>query len=126
MYFVTSIAMPLRQFDTQLVDDLLALGGGELRDQLLADLSRCAAQIRENGGSPRQDMPPPEQIRRDLHELRGIALTIGATGLSEYCLETEDRLFHPPDATSRLRYATIAAACDALAEGILARRVDPA
>lgn len=120
--------MLLRQFDAQLVDELLVLGGHDLRNQLLADLSRCATVLRDAAHVTGSDAPPqtPEDLKRDLHELRGIALTIGAAGLSDYCLETETRLCQRPDATARSRFDAIATACEAVCAGIRARRIDPA
>ncbi|MCH8467625.1 MAG: hypothetical protein LAT78_13790 [Roseinatronobacter sp.] len=72
--------MPLRQFDTHLVRYMITLAGDALQDQLPADFERCASVLR--------DMPQTAglaQQRRALHELRGLALAIGAEQLASLC-----------------------------------------
>jgi HPt (histidine-containing phosphotransfer) domain-containing protein len=72
------------------LDELLSLGGAELRDHFLADIQRCQAQLTQSmtlaASDQRQGL---EQSRRVLHELRGISLTIGAAPLVKLCAEAE-------------------------------------
>ena len=76
--------------DKAQLDALLSLGGRALCDQFVADLERCQARFTEAlglaAGDKRQAL---ESARRALHELRGIALTVGATPLTRDCAKAE-------------------------------------
>ncbi len=77
--------MSLREFDTHLVSSMIALAGAGLQNQLPADFERCAQRlhdIRRSGGHA--------QMQRALHELRGLALAVGADQLADLCAGIEN------------------------------------
>jgi HPt (histidine-containing phosphotransfer) domain-containing protein len=77
--------MSLREFDTHLVSSMIALAGAGLQTQLPADFERCAQRLRDiprNGGGA--------QLQCALHELRGLALAVGAEQLAELCAGVEN------------------------------------
>lgn len=69
---------------------LLEMGGESLRAQLLEDLQRYEAQIAAlSTGAPVGQPPFPLDLRHMLHEMRGIAVTIGAAVLTQSCAAAE-------------------------------------
>ena len=82
--------MSVQLYDKTQLDALLSLGGAELRDQFLADLQRCQQQLRHSIARTADDEKGGlAQARHGLHEMRGIALTVGATPLIRLCAESE-------------------------------------
>jgi HPt (histidine-containing phosphotransfer) domain-containing protein len=76
--------------DQTQLDALLSLGGRTLCDQFVSDLERCESRFREAIGVASADKRQGlEMARRALHELRGIALTVGATSLTRSCAKAE-------------------------------------
>ena len=82
--------MTARICDQTQLDALLNLGGRALCDQFVADLGRCQARLTEALGLASADQRQGlEMARCALHELRGIALTVGATSLTRSCAKAE-------------------------------------
>ena len=82
--------MSLCQYDTRLVREMIALAGDALQSQLPADFERCAQMLR--------NIPPDGEFaeqRRALHELRGLALAVGAEQLASLCAGTEQHARSP-------------------------------
>ncbi|ATX65833.1 Hpt domain-containing protein [Roseinatronobacter bogoriensis subsp. barguzinensis] len=107
--------MTARICDQMQLDALLSLGGRALSDQFVADLARCETHFIEALGVASTDKRQGlELARRALHELRGIALTVGATSLSRQCAKAEALcdLGHLQDVVEAR--AEILATCDAL------------
>jgi hypothetical protein len=101
--------MPLCQYDTRLVIDMIALTGDALQTQLPEDFERCADALR--------NMPPDGDIalqRRTLHELRGLALAVGADRLASLCEGTEQH------AQSAVLFSHLAQICTDIARSIRA------
>lgn len=82
--------MTAQIYDQAQLDALLSLGGTELRDQFLTDLERCQTRLSQSlslaGTEERRGL---DHARHALHELRGIALTVGAATLTRHCAEAE-------------------------------------
>lgn len=77
-------------YDKTQLNSLLSLGGTELRDQFLADLERCQIRLTEALKLAQSDEQRSLKLSRHaLHELRGIALTVGAASLVRHCAEAE-------------------------------------
>ena len=94
--------MVLMTLDETTLSALLAMGGEDLRLQLLHDLSRIEGRI-----SPLCCAPPSgatmssDQLRHLLHEMRGIAVTVGASKLAQACAAAEaDTVALPVEAMS--------------------------
>lgn len=69
---------------------LLSLGGAELRDQLSADLAHCHTDLADSITLCATDTYLGRQnARYAAHELRGIALTVGASSLATLCAQAE-------------------------------------
>jgi len=82
--------MTAKLYEATQLDELLSLGGAELKNHFIADLQRCQTQLTESMTDAKRDQRQSlEQSRRILHELRGISLTIGAAPLVKLCAEAE-------------------------------------
>ena len=79
--------MIAQTYDENQMSTLLSLDGGALREPLLNDLQRCQTVLDDVLSLGTRDSA--ECVRKALHELRGIALTIGATSLARHCAKVE-------------------------------------
>ena len=94
--------------DETTLNALLAMGGEQLRVQLLHDLSRIESRIWPPSSAPSSGAAmSPEMLRRLLHEMRGIALTVGATTLAQACAEAEASTLAMPVAEMSSQLGTI-------------------
>lgn len=111
--------MQLHHLDEQRVAEILAFGGTELRDELRADLERCAARLRDSiAGQCESPRLRAEMQRKILHELRGIAATIGAAPLAAFSKEVENQLQAADDSMIEQACAKIADTCLTLSRQI--------
>jgi len=79
--------MIAQTYDEDQMSALLSLDGGALREPLLNDLQRCQTLL--NQTQPLAICDSSLSMRNALHELRGIALTVGAISLARHCAKAE-------------------------------------
>ena len=79
--------MIAQAYDEKQMSALLSLDGGALREPLLNDLQRCQTLLDQTLSLDARDSTVI--LRKALHELRGIALTVGATTLARHCAKAE-------------------------------------
>ena len=81
------------QFDMTLLGALLEMGGEELRTQLIADLRHAEKELETwcmVSGAGQSDSP--QRLAQVLHNLRGLAMTVGADQLTAACRHAETLL----------------------------------
>ncbi len=116
--------MQLRHLDEHRVAEILAFGGAELREELRADLERCAARLQDSIASPIDSSKlRAEMQRKILHELRGIAATIGADPLAAFSKEVENQLQTAETSMIEMACAKIADTCLILSRQIAGMEV---
>lgn len=85
--------MMSKRNDTTMLDALLAAGGTELRDQLVVDLQKFESDLRTYCLSGEVNSAQPDRHAETLlHNLRGLAATIGAESLAATCSEAENSI----------------------------------
>ena len=111
--------MQLHHLDEQRVAEILAFGGTELREELCSDLERCATRLRDSIGAQHEAPRLRAEMQRQiLHELRGIAATIGAAPLAAFSKEVENQLQVADETMIEQACAKIAETCLSLSRQI--------